>query len=83
MTLTANGVHQHSINLKRQEDGHTFTLPCVYYVSKGRQGRKGASSFSGIFLEVVQKGIALGMTNPVARRAPRRSHSLCNDFTNT
>lgn len=35
---------------------------CVYYMSKGRQGKNVASSFSGIFLEVAQKGTAIGMT---------------------
>lgn len=35
---------------------------CVYYMSKGRQGKNGASSFSGVFLEVAQKGIPIEMT---------------------
>lgn len=56
VTLTANGVYQQSIKLKRQEDGHTFTLP------HGRHERKWASGFSGIFLQVLQHGTATGLT---------------------
>lgn len=34
-------IHQHSIRQKRLEEGHSFTLLHVYYISKERQGRKG------------------------------------------
>lgn len=45
VTLTADGVHQHNIKLKRLEESHTFTLPHVYYISNKRQGRKGGFYF--------------------------------------
>lgn len=36
VTLTTNGVQQHSTELKRQEDSPIFSLPCVYLMSKER-----------------------------------------------
>lgn len=75
VTLTTNGV-QHSIALKRQEDSPTLSLPCVYQMSKGRQGVTAGFQFLWVFFGVVQEGTVIGMTLSCPSYTQKVSFSL-------